>query len=78
MASGKAGGTAVKPRIYRLIIAVSAAAAVGATVAVIAEHRRSEQRRELTRSEYWDVYSDVLADLGGLDGGAARGPAPLP
>lgn len=60
---------------------ITAVTVVTVAVAVVKEVRAERRllrlrrlltRRPLTRSEYWDVYSDVLADLGGGDAGAPR------
>lgn len=72
-----------------LIVAASTAVTIAVTIAAaMVRDRRAEQRacqihrwltrKGLTRSEYWGVYSDVLADLSGIDDGPARGSAPLP
>lgn len=72
----------------KLIVAITTAAVVAAVaVAAVADIRAARRaarierqltRRGLPRSEYWGVYSDVLDDLGGLDGEASTDSGRLP
>ena len=55
-------------QLYELVRAVAAVAAVGLLHALYAfrvERRLERIEARLSRAEYWRVYSDVMADLGG-------------
>ncbi len=60
------------PHVLAVLARIAAGGGmVTAVLWAVAERRRSRRlrrSRQLPRSEYWGVYSDVLADLGGIDG----------
>ncbi|HEX5543034.1 MAG TPA: hypothetical protein VFX60_15980 [Micromonospora sp.] len=46
-------------------LVVILAAGIGAAGAWLASHHKRKRKPELSRSEYWRVYADVLEDLSG-------------
>lgn len=67
----------------RVLISVTAVILAGSIFADRMAHRlaRIEKQLELkplTRTEYWGVYSDVLTDLGGIDGEGSTDSGRLP
>lgn len=64
--------------LARIVVVVALVAVVLMILAVRQRKWLERLKTELTRDLYWQVYSDVLSDLGGLDGETSTDSGRLP